>query len=77
MGIPLFNSLQKSGQALVEYLLLLVFLIMITSRLVGGFTDFMSDSFGNLGHVMSINLTVGVCEEDCFFKGYKNGFRSQ
>lgn len=68
----IYNS-DQMGQALVEYLLLLVFLVVISSKIVGTFTDFMSDSFGNLGHAMTVNLTVGVCAEECFFAGYKNG----
>lgn len=64
----------KNGQALVEYLLLVAFLIILSSRLVSGFTDFMRESVGNLGHVMSVNLSVGVCPKDCFFGSYKNGY---
>ena len=43
--------------------------------MVTGFSDFFRDSFGNLGHALSINLNVGVCEKDCFFGGYKNGYK--
>ena len=67
-------SVSKKGQALIEYLLLVVFVITLSSRLVGNFTDFMRSSVGNLGHVMTINLTVGVCERNCFFGNYRNGF---
>lgn len=63
-----------SGQALIEYVLVMIFVIVIGSRLIGNFTDFMRDSVGNLGHVLSQNLTVGVCEDRCFFGGYKNRF---
>lgn len=66
---------KKSGQALIEYLLLVVFMLILSSRLVGGFTTFMRDSVGNLGHILSINLTVGVCAKECFFTDYLNGFR--
>jgi hypothetical protein len=63
----------NSGQAMVEYLLLVVFLIILSSKMALSFTDFMRESIGNLGHVLSLNLTVGVCEEECFFKSYING----
>ena len=63
----------NSGQAMVEYLLLVVFLIILSSKMALSFTDFMRESIGNLGHVLSLNLTVGVCEEECFFKSYSNG----
>ena len=65
----------NKGQALVEYLLLTVFMMLLSSKLLLGFTDFMRDSVGNLGHVLSVNLTVGVCPEECFFDAYGNGFR--
>ncbi len=65
----------KSGQAMIEYLLLVIFLLILSTKMISGFTDFMRDSIGNLGHVLSVNLTTGICEEECFFKGYKNGFQ--
>ncbi len=71
MGLVISNK----GQALVEYLLLVVFLIILTSKLAVNFTDFMRDSVGNLGHVLSLNLTVGVCPANCFYSEYKNGAR--
>lgn len=62
------------GQAMVEYLLVVVFLITLTIKVVGGFTDFMATTVGNLGHVLTYNLTVGVCQDECFYSGYGNGF---
>ena len=61
------------GQALVEYLFLVAFLIILGTKLVGGFTGFMRESVGNLGHVLSVNLATGVCPVNCFFGEYKNG----
>ena len=68
-----FFRLNSLGQAVVEYLLLVAFLIILTSNLALKFTDFMRESVGNLGHVVSLNLSVGVCERDCFFATYNNG----
>ena len=70
-------SLHKTnrGQALVEYILVVAFLLTITLQLVRGFTGFMTNTLGNLGHVLSYNLSVGVCESECFYSSYKNGFR--
>lgn len=65
------------GQATIEYLFLLVFIVGLTYKMVGGFTSFMTDSIGNLGHVLSYNLTVGVCAEECFYSGYKNGYQAK
>ena len=72
-------SLHKNnfGQATVEYLLILSFILIISLKLVDSFTEFMVDNIGSLGHVMSYNLSVGVCNEECFYDGYKNGFKSQ
>lgn len=64
-----------SGQAMVEYILVLVFASFIGVNLVQSFSEFFRDSFGSLGHSLSINLNVGVCPENCFFAGYKNGFK--
>jgi hypothetical protein len=61
------------GQATVEYLFVILFTIMISLKIVQVFTDFMRDSMGNLGHVLSTHLNVGICEKNCFFGGYKNG----
>jgi hypothetical protein len=70
----LFYS-DQHGQALVEYLMVLIFISFLAGKMVTGFSDFFRDSFGNLGHALSINLNVGVCERDCFFGGYKNGYK--
>lgn len=67
------DDLSSKGQALVEYVLLVAFLVVISSRMVTGFTDFMRESIGNLGHVLSLNMSVGVCQRDCFYTGYENG----
>lgn len=63
------------GQAAVEYLLVLTFSVLVLVKIVNVVGTFMTDSVGNLGHVLSVNLKVGVCRNYCFFSGYKNGFR--
>ncbi len=68
-----FFNLPQRGQALIEYLLVLVLIMILASKLALGFTDFMRDSIGNLGHVISLHLSVGTCREQCFFDAYKNG----
>lgn len=67
----------KSGQALVEYILVFAFLSTISLQLVRGFTNFMTETLGNVGHVMSYNLSVGVCDTECFYRSYNNGFRNR
>jgi hypothetical protein len=66
---------KSSGQAMIEYLLLLVFLLILSSRMISGFSSFMSDSIGNLAHVLSLNLSTGICENECYFKGYLNEYK--
>ena len=68
-----YHILNQSGQALVEYMLLAAMSIILTIKIVNTFSGFFRDSLGNLGHVLTINLTVGACERDCFFGGFKNG----
>lgn len=68
------NNVKSSGQAMVEYLFVMLFIIIISVRLVGAFTDFMRDSMGNLGHVMTMTLTTGMCQRECFFAGPGNWF---
>jgi hypothetical protein len=69
-------SFTSRGQATIEYLFLLVFIVGLTFKMVGGFTSFMTDSIGNLGHVLSYNLSVGVCKEECFYTGFRNGHQA-
>ena len=68
MGKP-----KNLGQALVEYLFVLLFCVLMVVKMVDVFTDFFRDSVGNLGHVLSIDLSVGICSENCFYTGYENG----
>lgn len=62
----------NKGQALVEYLLVVIFLIILTFKIVTSFTTFMAESMGNLGHVLSKNLQTGICKKECFYDGYAN-----
>lgn len=70
------GKLGQFGQAMIEYLLVMSFLAIIGIKMSRGFSNFMALSIGNLGHVLSVHLTVGVCKENCFFKGFKNGFEN-
>lgn len=66
---------KSTGQAAVEYLFVLVFMVLLSARIVTRFGNFFRDSVGNLGHVLSQNVIVGVCPRTCFFEGYGNGYR--
>jgi len=70
-----YDDVQKksaAGQAVVEYLLIMIFIYMVAGKFIKGFKDFLAEGFGTIGHAMTVNLSVGVCEKECFFKGYKN-----
>ena len=67
----------SAGQALLEYLLLLVLAVLVVNQLVGGIVDETQTKFGNLAHFLSYNLSTGTCEQNCFFSGYNNAQRQQ
>lgn len=67
-------SIKQSGQALIEFVFVLLFIITFTVKAAQFTGDFIRDSFGNLAHVLSLNLTVGVCKDQCFYQGYSNGY---
>ena len=64
-----------SGQATVEYIFILAFVLILGFKITNLFASFFRDSMGGVGHVLSTNVTVGVCPKDCFFEGYVNGFQ--
>jgi hypothetical protein len=66
------NSQKNCGQALVEYLIVFMFMILITVKMVASIRTMMGTMVGTLGFVLSDELKVGVCEKDCFLKGYRN-----
>jgi hypothetical protein len=63
---------KSQGQATIEYLFILIFIVGLSLKVVGAFSDFMRESVGNLGHELSVNLSSGVCETICYFPGYRN-----
>ncbi|MBP9673838.1 MAG: hypothetical protein KBD63_01985 [Bacteriovoracaceae bacterium] len=62
------------GQAVIEYLFVLIFISFIGTKMIKSFGGFMGNSMGNVAHVLSSHLTVGVCPTECFFTQYKNGY---
>ncbi len=63
----------QNGQALIEYLLVIVLVSFIATKAIKQLGSFMGSSAGNLAHQLSQYLTVGVCARECYFDGYKNG----
>jgi Flp pilus assembly pilin Flp len=70
------ENLTSHGQAVIEYLLVLVFVAILGVQVIQGLTSFLGTQFGSLADVMSSHLTVGVCERDCFYNGFTNGSQS-
>jgi hypothetical protein len=65
--------LQKNkGQALVEYIIIFSFLALIAIKMVQGVSGYLTDTMGNLAYYLTQQLSVGVCDEHCYFSGYKN-----
>jgi len=66
--------MKESGQATVEYIFILAFAILLGFSIIDKYTDFFSDTMGNVSHVLSTHLNVGVCPTECWFNGYANSF---
>lgn len=67
----------QKGQALVEYLFVIMFVSVIGTKFISKIGQFSSTQMGKMAHVLSLNLTVGVCTDQCFFSGYKNGYKGE
>lgn len=65
------------GQATVEYIFILAFVLLLGFKISNLFTNFFRDTMGGVGHILSTNVTVGVCRTECFFSGYVNGYEGQ
>jgi hypothetical protein len=66
------KQVQNKGQALVEYIIIFSFLALISIKMVSGVSGYITDTMGNLAFYLTQQLSVGVCEEHCYFGGYKN-----
>ena len=64
----------QNGQATVEYILILAFVLIVGFKIASTFTNFFRDSMGSVGHALTMNVTIGVCPQQCYFEGYVNGF---
>lgn len=66
------KSCRKSGQALIEYLILFSFMSIIGVGMVKGLSSIMENSVNRFGYILSKHLSVGVCPQDCLYGGYLN-----
>lgn len=67
----------RGGQATVEYIFILAFVLLLGVKITNVFSGFFRDSMGGVGHVLSTNVTVGVCPSECFYAGFANGYQPQ
>ena len=63
----------KRGQAMLEYLIVFAFVILITLGFVRKIELFFSNQMGNFSDVLSSHLSTGVCDSTCLYSGYSNG----
>lgn len=67
-------KIHSYGQATVEYIFILAFAVIFGFNVIAKYTDFFRDTMGGVSHVLSRNLTIGVCPKECWSRGYLNGF---
>ena len=69
-----FKTIKKSrrGQAMVEYIMLLSFISVLAFQMMSKFGSLMGTSVGGIGNAVSDHLTVGVCPQNCYYKGFAN-----
>ena len=60
------------GQATIEYLLVFAMVALIAVALVKAVGLAMGGSMGLLGTSLSDQLSVGVCEDWCYYDGFVN-----
>lgn len=65
--------MSSRGQAVIEYLLVVLFIVTLGIKGISLLGDFLGSTMGNLAHELSSHLTTGVCEQNCFYSGYVNG----
>ncbi|MAW07093.1 MAG: hypothetical protein CME61_02300 [Halobacteriovoraceae bacterium] len=69
----MFNSfVKKTGQALVEYMLIFALFALIAIGMVNSFNNLMGNFTTSFAVILSQHLSVGVCKDHCFFDGYGN-----
>jgi len=52
---------KSSGQALVEYILLLAIVLFVTINFIKGLYLIMDETFGSFRRILSDELSVGIC----------------
>ena len=68
------NKKSKSilGQAVVEYLVLFGFMSVFGLKLISTLNIAVNDTVTSFAFALTQQLSVGVCEDSCFFNGFEN-----
>ncbi|MDA9189754.1 hypothetical protein N9O57_02110 [bacterium] len=66
-----FNP-NQFGQALVEYLLVLVIATGIATFMIRGMTNYFGATLTSFSYILSKELSVGVCANDCLTNNFLN-----
>ena len=62
-----------SGQATIEYLFVLLFLMFISWQFFKFVGLIVGNQIGGLGYELSNHLATGVCKKNCLYTGFENG----
>ncbi|OUR93103.1 hypothetical protein A9Q84_21615 [Halobacteriovorax marinus] len=63
---------RRAGQALIEYLILFAFMSLIAVNMVKGMGGMMTASVRSIGYQLTQQLTIGVCDRECWYADYVN-----
>jgi hypothetical protein len=66
-------SMIDRGQATIEFIMILVFTVIIAASVVGFMKSYLSGTYGDFPYVLSKYLSTGSCDTECLYKGYYNG----
>jgi Flp pilus assembly pilin Flp len=68
-----FHKQKNLGQAMIEYLILLGIILVLVLRMGNEFKTFLGNIMGTFNDTLATHLTVGVCQNNCFYSQYRNG----
>jgi hypothetical protein len=68
---------RQKGQALLEYIIIFSFLSLIAIKMVQGVSGYLTGTMGNLAYYLTQQLSVGVCNENCYYSDFKNKANNQ
>jgi len=67
---------KQDGQAVIEYLFVIIFIIFFAFNLAQMIRNFFQTNFASFAHILSHNLSSGSCPRICFYEQYENGHKN-